>query len=52
MRYAILSEQREKYKLLLADPYYVLLDENNLSPLHQSELYTVLQTYMPVHHRT
>ena len=52
MRYAIFSEQREKYKQLLADPYYVPFDENDLSPLHQSELNTAKATYMPVHKRT
>ena len=49
MRYAIFSEQREKYKQLLADPYYVPYEENDLLPLRQSELNIARQTYMPFH---
>ena len=49
MRYAIFSEQEEKYKLTKSDPYYVPLDENNLSPLHQRELRSASRIYMPVH---
>ena len=52
MRFALFSESKDGYRQLLADPYYVPLDENYLSPLHQSELDAVLNKYQSVQRRT
>ena len=49
MRFALFSELDDKYLQSLADPYYVPLDENYLSPAHKADLEEVLRVYKPVH---
>ena len=51
MRFALFSELEDGYRQLTADPYYVPLDENYLSPTHQADLDEVLRVYRPVHSR-
>ena len=47
MRYAIFSSLPPRYIMTVADPYYVALEDNHLSPQHQAELDAAKAKYEP-----